>query len=123
MSRLRLFGGYYLGTGLISVVGTSFATLSTANAVRITDSISGSLLNFNSEQIFNTMYADGTCPSTVASDGTVTRGPCPDAYGMVLGTLGVCTNNINRSMLTWLQEHRSFARSWKSSCRSFRLAS
>lgn len=35
MSRLRLFGGYYLGTGLISVVGTSFATLSTANAVRI----------------------------------------------------------------------------------------
>lgn len=33
MSRLRLFGNYYLGTGLISVVGTSFATLSTANAV------------------------------------------------------------------------------------------
>ncbi len=27
--------GYYLGTGLISVVGTSFATLSTANAVRV----------------------------------------------------------------------------------------
>jgi hypothetical protein len=34
MSRLKLFGGYYLGTGLITVVGTSFATLSTANAVR-----------------------------------------------------------------------------------------
>jgi uric acid-xanthine permease len=34
MSRTKLFGGYYLGTGLISVVGTSFATLSTANAVR-----------------------------------------------------------------------------------------
>lgn len=34
MSRLPLFGGYYLGTGLLSVVGTSFATLSTANAVR-----------------------------------------------------------------------------------------
>ena len=34
MSRIRLFGGYYLGTGLLSVVGTSFATLSTANAVR-----------------------------------------------------------------------------------------
>lgn len=34
MSRMKLFGGYYLGTGLISVVGTSFATLSTANAVR-----------------------------------------------------------------------------------------
>ncbi|KAI1796265.1 Xanthine/uracil permease [Ganoderma leucocontextum] len=72
MSRLRLFGGYYLGTGLISVVGTSFATLSTANA------------------IFNTMYTNGTCPSTVADDGTVTRGPCPDAYGMVLGTSLIC---------------------------------
>lgn len=34
MSRLHLFRGYYLGTGLITVVGTSFATLSTANAVR-----------------------------------------------------------------------------------------
>lgn len=35
MSRLHLFKNYYLGTGLISVVGTSFATLSTANAVRL----------------------------------------------------------------------------------------
>ncbi|KAL7282500.1 hypothetical protein ACG7TL_003971 [Trametes sanguinea] len=73
MSRVRLFRNYYLGTGLISVVGTSFATLSTANA------------------IFDAMYADGTCPSTVAADGTVTRGPCPDAYGMVLGTSLICS--------------------------------
>ncbi|KAJ7054820.1 xanthine/uracil permease [Mycena amicta] len=51
MSRIKLFGGYYLGTGLISVVGTSFATLSTANA------------------IFDAMYADGTCPSSTAADG------------------------------------------------------
>jgi len=36
MSRIKLFRGYYLGTGLITVVGTSFATLSTANAVRNT---------------------------------------------------------------------------------------
>jgi len=36
MSRIPLFKGYYLGTGLISVVGTSFATLSTASAVRRT---------------------------------------------------------------------------------------
>ncbi|KIP02253.1 hypothetical protein PHLGIDRAFT_130842 [Phlebiopsis gigantea 11061_1 CR5-6] len=73
MSRLHLFKDYYLGTGLISVVGTSFATLSTANA------------------IFNAMYNDGTCPSTTAADGTVTRGPCPDAYGMVLGTSLICS--------------------------------
>ncbi|THH14175.1 hypothetical protein EW146_g6129 [Bondarzewia mesenterica] len=68
ISRIKLGKGYYLGTGLISVVGTSFATLSTANAV------------------FNAMYADGTCPTITAADGTTTRGPCPDAYGKVLGT-------------------------------------
>jgi hypothetical protein len=33
ISRIKLFRGYRLGTGLISVVGTSFATLSTADAV------------------------------------------------------------------------------------------
>ncbi|CAK5272522.1 unnamed protein product [Mycena citricolor] len=73
MSRIPLFKGYYLGTGLISVVGTSFATLSTASA------------------IFNAMYADGTCPSTTAADGTITRGPCPEAYGKLLGTSLVCS--------------------------------
>lgn len=31
------------------------------------------------------MYADGTCPSVTAADGSMTRGACPDAYGMVLG--------------------------------------
>lgn len=72
LSRTKLWGGYYLGTGLLSVVGTSFATLSTANA------------------IFNVMYANGTCPSTTATDGTITRGPCPDAYGMLLGTSLIC---------------------------------
>ncbi|THV02387.1 Xanthine/uracil permease [Dendrothele bispora CBS 962.96] len=73
MSRLKLFDKYYLGTGLISVVGTSFATLSTANA------------------IFDAMYNDGTCPSTTAADGTVTRGACPDAYGKLLGTSLICS--------------------------------
>ncbi|KAF8139022.1 xanthine/uracil permease [Boletus edulis] len=73
MSRIKLWKGYYLGTGLLSVVGTSFATLSTANA------------------IFNAMYANGTCPSVTAADGTVTHGACPDAYGMVLGTSLICS--------------------------------
>ncbi|KAJ7666643.1 xanthine/uracil permease [Mycena polygramma] len=72
ISRIPLFGGYYLGTGLLSVVGTSFATLSTANAV------------------FDAMYRDGTCTSTTAPDGTVTRDACPDAYGKVLGTSMIC---------------------------------
>ncbi|KAJ7234922.1 xanthine/uracil permease [Mycena rebaudengoi] len=73
MSRIPLFGGYYLGTGLISVVGTSFSTLSTANG------------------IFDAMYRDGTCFSTVGADGTITRNACPDAYGKVLGTSLICS--------------------------------
>ncbi|VDB91533.1 unnamed protein product [Peniophora sp. CBMAI 1063] len=69
MSRIRIWKtNYFIGTGLLSVVGTSFATLSTASS------------------IFNAMYADGTCPTITAADGTTSRGPCPDAYGMVLGT-------------------------------------
>ncbi|KAJ7211617.1 xanthine/uracil permease [Mycena pura] len=73
VSRIRLFRGYHLGTGLISVVGTSFSTLSTAFA------------------IFDAMYTDGTCPSTISADGTVMRGPCPDAYGKLLGTSLICS--------------------------------
>lgn len=37
------------------------------------------------------MYADGSCPSTTAADGTVMRGACPDAYGALLGTSLVCS--------------------------------
>ncbi|KNZ81647.1 Purine permease [Termitomyces sp. J132] len=72
ISRIRIFRNYYLGTGLISVVGTSFATLSTATA------------------IFDAMYKDGTCPSVTSAAGVVTRKPCPDAYGKVLGTSLIC---------------------------------
>lgn len=84
MSRIKLWGRFYwgmfhsklhkippdnakIGTGLLTVVGISFATLSTAFA------------------IFSALYADGTCPSTPGPNGTVIRGPCPDAYGMLLG--------------------------------------
>ncbi len=85
MSRIKLFGNYFIGTGLITVVGTSFATLSTANAVSAGIVSPSYATSFRNVQIFNAMYADGTCPSTTAADGTVTRGPCPDAYGKVLG--------------------------------------
>lgn len=39
-------------------------------------------------QIFDAMYLDGTCSTTIASDGTSTRVACPDAYGKVLGEFG-----------------------------------
>ncbi|CAO1628804.1 unnamed protein product [Sympodiomycopsis kandeliae] len=68
MSRIPLFKNYQLGTGLLSVVGTSFATLSTAQA------------------IIGKMYANGTC-STI--DGI--KQPCPEAYGAILGTSALCS--------------------------------
>ncbi|QRW10320.1 xanthine/uracil permease [Ceratobasidium sp. AG-Ba] len=73
MSRIHLWRSYHLGTGLITVVGTSFATLSTGFS------------------IFNSLYKNGTCPSTTNADGTVTKGACPDAYGMLLGTSLICS--------------------------------
>ncbi|KDN47160.1 Xanthine/uracil permease [Tilletiaria anomala UBC 951] len=62
-----------LGTGLLSVVGTSFTTITTAMS------------------IFKGLYTDGTCPSMTSADGTVTRGACPEAYGYLLGTAAVCS--------------------------------
>jgi NCS2 family nucleobase:cation symporter-2 len=69
ITRFHIFGTkYYLGTGLLSVVGTSFATITIVeNAIPI-------------------MYNNGTCP--VAADGT--HLPCPEGYGAILGTGAVC---------------------------------
>ena len=88
MSRMRLFGGYYLGSGLLAVVGTSFASVSTANAV--SPKIHPVVIVFLRAhspilQVFDKLYADGTCPSTTSEDGTVTREACPEAYGLFLG--------------------------------------
>ena len=59
---------YYVGTGLLSVVGTSFATITIVSAA------------------FPQMYRNGFCPT--ADDGTPL--PCPDGYGAILGTSCVC---------------------------------
>ncbi|KAI2604086.1 Xanthine/uracil permease [Hypoxylon fragiforme] len=59
---------YYLGTGLISVVGISFSIIPVALGA------------------FAQMYANGFCPTD--ADGN--KLPCPDAYGALLGTAAVC---------------------------------
>ena len=59
---------YYIGTGLISVVGTSFAIIPTAG---------GALTQ---------MYKTGFCPS----DANGNPLPCPDGYGAIIGTACVC---------------------------------
>ncbi len=60
---------YYIGTGLLSVVGTSFATITI---------ITGALPQ---------MYDSGICK--LDSDGT--KLSCPDGYGLILGTACVCS--------------------------------
>ncbi|KAH6615725.1 permease family-domain-containing protein [Chaetomium sp. MPI-SDFR-AT-0129] len=70
ITRFRIFKTpYFLGTGLISVVGISFAIIPVASGA------------------FAQMYANGFCP--LAEDGT--KLPCPDAYGALLGTAAVCS--------------------------------
>lgn len=79
---------YYVGTGLLSVVGVSFAVIPVASGA------------------FAQMYANGFCPSSSSSPGDNSNGngnddgagaplplplPCPDAYGAVLGTAAVCS--------------------------------
>eukprot|EP00172_Hildenbrandia_rubra_P001600 Plantae.Rhodophyta-Hildenbrandia_rubra.ctg21673.p1 GENE.Plantae.Rhodophyta-Hildenbrandia_rubra.ctg21673~~Plantae.Rhodophyta-Hildenbrandia_rubra.ctg21673.p1 ORF type:complete len:602 (-),score=56.37 Plantae.Rhodophyta-Hildenbrandia_rubra.ctg21673:1707-3512(-) len=58
--RFRLIKGYYVGTGLLSMSGTSFTFLPIAEA------------------IFRSLQDDGFCPADE---------PCPDAYGRWLGTI------------------------------------
>lgn len=66
--KLIIQNRYYIGTGLISVVGISFSIISVAQGA------------------FAQMYANGFCP--VDEDGT--KLACPDAYGALLGTCAVC---------------------------------
>ncbi|KAK4544040.1 hypothetical protein LTR36_004538 [Oleoguttula mirabilis] len=59
---------YYVGTGLISVVGTSFAIIPVATGA------------------FTQMYATGFCPSDASGNPL----PCPDGYGALVGTSCIC---------------------------------
>ncbi|KAK5138880.1 hypothetical protein LTR04_004103, partial [Oleoguttula sp. CCFEE 6159] len=69
ITRFHIYGTpYYIGTGLISVVGTSFATIPVAT---------GALAQ---------MYSTGFCPS----DSSGAPLPCPQGYGAIIGTACVC---------------------------------
>ncbi|CCH42123.1 Purine permease [Wickerhamomyces ciferrii] len=69
ITRFHIIGTkYYVGTGLVSVVGTSFATITIVN------------------KAFPMMYKTGMCPT--AEDGTML--PCPEGYGAILGTGCIC---------------------------------
>lgn len=59
---------YFIGTGIISVVGTSFATITIVT------------------KGFPMMYKTGFCPT----DSKGNELPCPDGYGALIGTSCVC---------------------------------
>lgn len=69
ITRFHIYGTpYYIGTGLISVVGTSFATIPVASGA------------------FTQMYSTGFCPTDEAGN----RLPCPQGYGAIIGTAAIC---------------------------------
>jgi uracil-xanthine permease len=69
ITRLHIYKTpYYIGTGLISVVGTSFAIIPIAT------------------KTLSQMYANGYCKT--ATDGT--KLPCPEGYGAIIGTAALC---------------------------------
>lgn len=69
ITRFHLYKSpYYIGTGLISVVGTSFAIIPVATGA------------------FTQMYATGFCPT----DSSGSKLPCPEGYGAILGTACCC---------------------------------
>lgn len=68
ITRFHIYGTpYYIGTGLLSVVGTSFATISIVS------------------NAFPIMYKNGMCPTV---DGVAQA--CPDGYGKILASGIVC---------------------------------
>lgn len=70
ISRFHIKGTpYYVGTGLISVVGTSFATIPVATGA------------------FKQMYANGYCPVDPVTGENL---PCPQGYGALLATQCCC---------------------------------
>ncbi|KAG0248549.1 hypothetical protein BG011_010164 [Mortierella polycephala] len=75
ITRFRIFNTkYYIGTGLLSVVGTSFNFVPTFGAMT------------------TRMYLNGQCPMGLAPDGvTPVELPCPEAWGAFLGTCMLCS--------------------------------
>ncbi|ORX49504.1 Xanthine/uracil permease [Hesseltinella vesiculosa] len=74
ITRFRLFRSrYYLGTGLLSVIGPNFASIAATQAV------------------ISNMYNTGYCPTEMLPDGSVNYLPCRQAWGAILGTSMVCS--------------------------------
>lgn len=91
MFRFHIKGTrYFIGTGLLSVVGTlnNTAHLPTTHNSYIYQTTGTSFATITVAQgAFSQMYKSGYCPT--AEDGT--KLPCPQGYGALLGTSCLCS--------------------------------
>ncbi|KAH3684188.1 hypothetical protein WICPIJ_004831 [Wickerhamomyces pijperi] len=79
ITRFKIpYTNYYIGSGLLSVLGTSFATISIVN------------------NAFPLMYQDGTCKYD--ADGN--KMACPEGYGALLGT--ACVTSLLEIALSFM---------------------
>lgn len=83
------FPDYYLGTGLLSVVGPNFASIA---AVRYDDDTIKEILwiltraSITYSAVASQMYSSGYCPTEILDDGTTRYLPCRHGWGAILGT-------------------------------------
>lgn len=74
ITRFKIFNtGYFLGSGLLSLMGPNFASIPATQAV------------------IGEMYSNGFCPTELQPDGSIKNLPCPKAWGAILGTAMVCS--------------------------------
>ncbi|KAI8092923.1 permease family-domain-containing protein [Halteromyces radiatus] len=74
ITRFRLFKtNFYLGSGLLSLMGPNFASIPATQAV------------------ISNMYANGYCPTEIMPDGTIKYLACRHAWGAILGTSMLCS--------------------------------
>ncbi|KAI9303743.1 permease family-domain-containing protein [Cunninghamella echinulata] len=74
ITRFKIFKTrYFLGSGLLSMIGPNFASIPACSAV------------------IKNMYSNGYCPTEILPDGSIKNLPCPKAWGAILGTSMVCS--------------------------------
>ena len=87
--KLPYIGRFQLGTGILSVVGTSFVG-SKVHCIFFSLTLSMKATLSAGASIADALYADGTCETLTLPDGTLQKQACPQGYGMLLGTSAVC---------------------------------
>lgn len=88
---------YYFGTGILTVVGTSFTSeLARAQLFEMMCTLTCLAVVAVTPKVFPQMYSTGFCPK----DANGVPLPCPDGYGALLGTS--CIGALLQLLLSFL---------------------